>query len=133
MEAPHEDRPHRPAAPARPARRGHPRLLPGTLALAAAALALGTSGPTPSAAASELCPAGNLCLYTGGIGIPEPLQIRQCRSREFDPPFRARKIENNTPVTARVSTADGATLDVQPRQTVAFAPDLYLTAAGTLC
>ncbi|UQI46281.1 hypothetical protein M1P56_19000 [Streptomyces sp. HU2014] len=138
MDAHHESRAHRPTLLDRSVRRRRAGALPGALALAAAAALLGTyAAAAPASAApvpaADLCPAGNLCLYVGGIGVPEPLQIRQCQSRKFDQPFRARKVENNTRVNARISTGGGETVMVQPGQAVNFAPDLRVASAGTPC
>ncbi|MCD9144958.1 hypothetical protein [Streptomyces albireticuli] len=148
MDAHDESRAHRPTFLNRPpflnrsVRRGRSGVLPGALALAAAAALLGTyaaaapASATPSAAsppAADLCPTGNVCLYVGGVGVPEPLQIRQCQSRKFGTPFRARKVENNTRVSAQISTAGGDTVTVPPGQAVNFAPDLRVASAGTSC
>lgn len=139
MDAHHESRGHRPTLLDRSARRrrsGVPAA--ALLALAAAAALLGTYGAAAPASAApvpaaDLCPVGHLCLYNGGIGVPEPLQIRQCQSRKFASPFGARKVENNTRVNARVSTAGGETVTVQPGQAVNFAPELRIASAGTPC
>ncbi|MBB5122094.1 hypothetical protein AF335_08620 [Streptomyces eurocidicus] len=139
MDAHHESRGHRPTFLGRSVRRrrsGVPAA--ALLALATAAALLGTYGAAVPASAApvpaaDLCPMGNLCLYTSGIGVPEPLQIRQCQSRKFDAPFRARKVENNTRVNAKVSTGGGETVTVEPGQAVNFAPDLRIATAGTPC
>ncbi|MEU1820418.1 hypothetical protein ABZ543_35360 [Streptomyces roseifaciens] len=138
--APHETPAGRPA---RVARRRRARALPTLLAVAAAAALAGTGAATmpasaaspdtaAAAAASLLCPTANLCLYVGGIGIPEPLQIPQCRGRDFTPPFPARKVENNTPWIAHLSTTTGTVL-LKPGQTVDFRPDLRIASARTAC
>ncbi|MEH6372825.1 hypothetical protein V7793_00450 [Streptomyces sp. KLMMK] len=129
--------------PARVAHRRRARALPTLLAAAAAAALVGTGaatvpasaaspGTTPAAAASLLCPTANLCLYVGGIGIPEPLQIPQCRGRDFTPPFPARKVENNTQRIAHLSTPMGTVL-LKPGQTMDFRPDLQIASARTVC
>ncbi|MGI5526431.1 hypothetical protein ACQEVX_03105 [Streptomyces syringium] len=133
MKTRNEIRDHRPAFLSRSVRRGRPGVLPGALALAAAAVLMGVPATAAPASAADLCPTDTLCLYVGGIGTPEPLQIRQCQSRTFDPPFRTRKVENNTGVIARISTAGGETVTVQPGAAVNFAPDLRVVSAGTPC
>ncbi|MFC5144888.1 hypothetical protein [Streptomyces aureoversilis] len=141
---PHEAAPHKtpadqPARPLRAARRRRTRALPTLLAVAAAAALVGTgtaalpaSAASPDAAASALCPPANLCLYVGGIGIPEPLQVPQCQSLEFVRPFPARKVENNTQRIAHLSTVTGTVL-LKPGQTMDFRPDLRITSARTAC
>ncbi|MEU1674539.1 hypothetical protein ABZ752_21300 [Streptomyces roseifaciens] len=132
-----------PGRTARAARRRRTRALPTLLAVATAAALAGTGaagvpasaaspGTAAAATASLLCPTANLCLYVGGIGIPEPLQIPQCRGRDFAPPFPARKVENNTQRIAHLSTPTGTVL-LKPGQSMDFRPDLQITSARTLC
>ncbi|MFF4405785.1 hypothetical protein [Streptomyces sp. NPDC001404] len=100
--------------------------LAGTVALA------GTSAGA-AAPASDLCPDGYLCLYYGGIGIPEPLPIPQCENRTFDPPFSARAAENNTHTLTQLNSTSGPPLVLIPGRLVNFSPELEISSVQQAC
>lgn len=115
------------------------RRRPAAKALAAAAVLAGTlvglcTGPATAAVApaSPLCPTGNLCLSGAGIGIPEPLPIRECEVLDFTPYFAVSKVENNTDRSARI-VYKGGSLILMPRTGITSTPALEITSAGTLC
>lgn len=113
------------------------------LALAAAALVAGpgsaaagtgTSAPPDGRAhKSDLCPEGYVCLFPGGIGVPEPYLIPECGSEYFKAPYIASSVENHTNAIVWVTTVDGSSTWIPPHSTLTLWPVASVDSVVSQC
>ncbi|WTW98598.1 hypothetical protein OG216_37010 [Streptomycetaceae bacterium NBC_01309] len=126
--------------------RGAARRISGALAalaLAAAALVAGPGSAAATAGAAspsegrvakaDLCPDGYVCLFPGGIGVPEPYLIPECGSEYFRSPYIASSVENRTNAIVWVTTADGAATWIPPHGSLTLWPVAPVDSVVSQC
>ncbi|WP_436775034.1 hypothetical protein [Yinghuangia sp. YIM S09857] len=126
--------------------RGTLRRISGSLAALALAAAALVAGPGNAAASvgtaapsdgrvqkSDLCPEGYVCLFPGGIGVPEPHLIPECGSEYFASPYIASSVENRTNVIVWVTTADGAATWIPPHGSLTLWPVAPVDSVVSQC
>lgn len=126
--------------------RGAARRISGALAALALAAASLVAGPGSAAAAAgaaspsdgrvaeaDLCPDGYVCLFPGGIGVPEPYLVPECGSEYFKSPYIASSVENRTNAIVWVTTADGAATWIPPHGSLTLWPVAPVDSVVSQC